>query len=173
MTGAGVRIEPLALPTPGLEALRREAASEGHQFLDRLAAEWESGANRFDRAGERLLGAFAGEALVGLGGLNLDPYAGDPRTARLRHLYVGKAWRRREVATRLVDQLLASAAGWFDLVRLRTDDPAAAAFYARRGFAPVEAHDSTHEILIGWSPPSTTGRIGRPQPKRRSSRRRP
>jgi hypothetical protein len=47
----------LSLPA-ALGALEREAVSQGFGMLTRLRKEWETGANRFDRAGEVLLGAF-------------------------------------------------------------------------------------------------------------------
>ncbi len=44
----------------GIDKLSLEARASGHPFLDRLIAEWHSGANRFDKPGECLLGLFDG-----------------------------------------------------------------------------------------------------------------
>lgn len=43
-----------ALPA-GLASLAEQARREGHGHLDRLIADWNSGAMRFDRPGEALL----------------------------------------------------------------------------------------------------------------------
>jgi GNAT superfamily N-acetyltransferase len=148
MSGTPVRIAMIALPAPGLDALCREATVEGHGFLDRLQSEWDERTNRFDRPGECLLGARAAGRLIGICGLNVDPFAGDPGVGRLRHLYVAQGWRRQAVASRLVDRLLVQAAGSFGRVRLRTDSAAAAAFYVACGFARVEERDATHAIIF-------------------------
>jgi len=46
--------------------------------------------NRFYREGEILIGTFRGDRLLGISGLNRDPYVDDRRVGRLRHLYVAK-----------------------------------------------------------------------------------
>ena len=49
---------------PGFEELRAEPRVESYRMLDRVAADWEAGAIRFDRPGERLLGATMGGRLA-------------------------------------------------------------------------------------------------------------
>lgn len=98
----------LDLP-PGIEALRIEASSAGFRFMEKLTKEWETQTNRFDKPGELLAGAFQNGQLVAIGGLNIDPYAGDITIARLRHLYVLKRIRRQGVASRLARYLLDKA----------------------------------------------------------------
>lgn len=82
------------------EALLRESCAEGFDHVRRLIAHWEDGSNRFERLGEKLFGAFHEDALIGVGGLNIDPYAGDPAIGRVRHLYVLPNHRRHGVAAR-------------------------------------------------------------------------
>jgi GNAT superfamily N-acetyltransferase len=147
MTGA-TPVWPLRELPPGIEALCAEAAGEGFRFMRRLVAEWRDGTNRFDRAGEVLLGAFDGGALVGLCGLNRDPYAAEEGIGRLRHLYVLPSLRRRGVASSLVGHLLGQAGRAFHTLRLRTDTPEAAAFYARHGFLPVRSADASHSRAL-------------------------
>lgn len=130
-----------------LAAMEREAVSEGFGLITRLRQEWESGANRFDREGEALLGAFRADRLVGIGGLNRDPYMSDPRAGRLRHLYVLKDARRAGIGRILVECILGHATGNFDAVRLWTDR--AATFYDRLGFERVDAPKATHVYVIG------------------------
>jgi GNAT superfamily N-acetyltransferase len=129
---------------PGFHDLAREARSEGYGFIDRLDQEWANGSNRFDRAGESLLGLIQGGMLVGIGGLNRDPYAGDAETGRIRHLYVRRVWRRTGLATRLMRELLARSDLIFSRVRLRTDNPQAKRLYEGLGFRPTDEPQATH-----------------------------
>lgn len=137
-----VSIRPLRLPLAEFAPLRDDASREGAAFIERLVAKWEQGANRFDRPGERLLGAFAGESLVGVGGLSRDPYRSDEGVGRLRHLYVLAACRGRGVGSMLVDRLLAGSDRHFARIRLRTRD--AGSFYLRHGFQETAEPNATH-----------------------------
>lgn len=134
-----------ALP-PDLPALQAAARAEGFAFLDRLATEWTSGANRFHRPGECLLAATNGPALAGIGGLNQDPYASNPVIGRLRHLYVLPEARRAGIATALVQALLARSP--FQIIRLRTATPDAARLYLALGFTPVDDPQATHILTL-------------------------
>jgi N-acetylglutamate synthase-like GNAT family acetyltransferase len=131
----------LSLPT-ALATLEREAVSEGFGMISRLRKEWESGVNRFDREGELLLGIFRADRLLGISGLNRDPYINDPRVGRLRHLYVIKEERRTGIGRSLVQRLLEHATSNFDSVRLWTDR--AASFYDALGFDRVDGPKVTH-----------------------------
>jgi GNAT superfamily N-acetyltransferase len=137
-------IATVHLPHAGFDLLRAEAAEEGFRFLDRLALEWESGAARFDRPGEVLLGLFAGGMLVGIGGIGRDPYASCDRVGRVRHVYVLAAFRGHGLGSALLSALLAKADGFFDDVRLRTDSRRAAGFYLRNGFVPIDDPSASH-----------------------------
>lgn len=72
----------------GLDALVRESVGEGFSGLQRLQQAWQDGRNRFERSGEALFAARAGGRLVGVCGLNVDPYLDDSSVGRVRHLYV-------------------------------------------------------------------------------------
>ena len=138
------RIERIAGDHPGLAALAEEAQSEGYGFVQRLISDWHSGANRYGRPGERLAGAFWSGELVGVCGLNRDPYTDRHDVGRLRHLYVRKSDRHRGIGAALVQQLLKGASPPFALVRLRTNTAEAAAFYEKLGFAAVGDRTATH-----------------------------
>jgi len=142
------QIQPLAELPAGIEALRARAVAEGFRFMDRLVMDWRAGTNRFDGAGEVLLGAFDGGSLVGVGGLNRDPHAEEEGVGRLRHLYVARAVRRRGIASLLVGQLLRRAEGTFRIVRLRTETQEAACFYARQGFACTKSETASHRLIL-------------------------
>ena len=144
-----IRIEPATALGPDLDPLVAEADAEGHLFMHRLRDAWASCENRFDRPGELLLTACIDGRLIGVGGLNRDPFAQDAGIGRLRHLYVAQSARRLGVGTVLVHRLLAHAASHFALIRLRTFSPDAAAFYARLGFQPTGEADATHILPLG------------------------
>jgi GNAT superfamily N-acetyltransferase len=131
-----VNIERLAdLPT-SLAVLVAESEQRGYRFVRRLADEWTSSVNRFDQPGEALFGAWAAGRLVGVCGLNIDPYATDGSIGRVRHLYVLEEFRRLGVGRRLMEAVMAAARGRFTLLRLRTEIALAAAFYEKLGFSP-------------------------------------
>ncbi|HKC09802.1 MAG TPA: GNAT family N-acetyltransferase [Methylomirabilota bacterium] len=154
MTSPGVRIERLdGLPADRLAPLIAESEAAGLRFVRRLAEEWESGVNRFDRAGEALLGARRGRRLVGVCGLNVDPYAGEARVGRVRHLYVLTAYRRHGVGRQLLDAVIAAAHGPFATLRLSTVNPEAARLYEALGFRR-HAGDArcTHVLELAAAP---------------------
>lgn len=138
----------LSLPA-GLAAMEREALSEGFGMIARLREEWESGANRFDGEGEILLATFRADTLLGIGGLNRDPYLSDPRVGRLRHFYVMKGQRRTGIGRNLVERILQHATGNFDTVRLWTDR--AGSFYERLGFDRLDGPKATHARAVIFS----------------------
>jgi GNAT superfamily N-acetyltransferase len=124
-----------------------ESEQGGLQFVRRLQDDWRSGANRFDRPGEALFAAIDEVRLLGVCGLNVDPYSPSPRVGRVRHLYVSVAHRRQRIGSRLVHEVIAAARHSFDRLRLRTNDPHAARFYEQLGFLRYEADSSaTHEL---------------------------
>ncbi|MFK0382835.1 GNAT family N-acetyltransferase [Agrobacterium sp. NPDC090273] len=141
-----IEIKPVLELPPGIEGLRAEASSAGFRFIEKLVNEWESNANRFDRPGEILAGAFQNGQLVAVGGLNIDPYVEDITVARLRHLYVLKDFHRRGVASNVARYLLDAARRSFDTVRLFTDTAEAAALYDALGFTPAKSTSATHII---------------------------
>ncbi len=140
-----VAISLLRIMPPGaFDPLAEEAEAEGWQFVRRLANEWYDGTNRFDRPGEVLIGAWAAKTLVGVCGLNVDPYSGDPSVGRVRHLFVTRSFRGHGVGRCLVQVVIAAATVHFRLLRVRTENSQAGKFYERLGFTSVEAPDFTH-----------------------------
>ena len=147
MTSAGrVQIERLTEASPGLfDALVAESERAGYGFVRRLADEWASGANRFERPGEALFAARMDGRLIGACGLDVDPYTPAPGVGRVRHLYVLTDYRRLGVGRRLVERVLEAARGRFERLRLSTQNPAAAQLYERLGFERrIGAADHTH-----------------------------
>jgi GNAT superfamily N-acetyltransferase len=150
--GAAVIIRLQDLPTDHLSGLVTESEDTGHRFLRRLLDDWESGANRFRRPGEALFAATAGDPddrIVGVCGLNIDPYLSEGRVGRVRHLYVAVDCRRRGVGHQLLSKVVEVAQGTFDLLRLWTDNSIAASFYEKMGFRACSGvPDCTHILRL-------------------------
>lgn len=133
------------LPSEALGPLVAESEQAGLSFVRRLVEEWASGRNRFDRPGETCLAALVDGRLVGVCGLNVDPYTAEPRVGRVRHLYVLSAYRKLGVGQRLVEAIIAAGRAPFDRLRLRTQNEAAARLYERMGFQrSADVADCTH-----------------------------
>jgi RimJ/RimL family protein N-acetyltransferase len=129
-----------------------ESELEGWFFVRRLAEEWSSGANRFQRPGERLYLAHSGNKVIGVCGLNIDPYATDPTIGRVRRLFVTSEHRGKRIGSRLIRSVVAAAHGKFRLLRVRTENPIAGALYERLGFQPViGATDCTHMLALQFA----------------------
>ena len=121
---------------PGFAALRIESLEQHFNMLRRLAENWQSGKNRFNAPGETLLGAFVNHQLVGVCGINSDPFSPQPRAGRIRHLYISERYRRRGIGQQLLVSVITHSSAWFDF--LNTHAPAQAwPFYERLGFRPV------------------------------------
>lgn len=141
------------LPMDELQPLRDEATAQGFEFVGRLIDEFENGRNRFDKAGEALFIVREDDALVGIGGLNIDHYAGDPTVGRVRHVYVLAAQRRRGAGRALLMAIMTAAFESFAELRLRTNTREGALFYESLGFAPATDIDSaTHLIRFAPKP---------------------
>ncbi|MEN0582060.1 GNAT family N-acetyltransferase [Phytobacter palmae] len=134
--------------SPGFAELKSQSIAEGLNMLRRLEENWLSGQNRFDRPGEKLLGAYADGLIVGVCGLNIDPFTQETGTGRLRHLYVDMRWRRNRVGSGLLSEILRDADLWFDFIN--TNAPSSAfTFYERAGFVALSGMDKvTHHLCL-------------------------
>ena len=140
-----IRCERLPdLASPDVGVLVAESEQAGLRLVRRLVDEWADGSNRFERPGEALFGAWVDGRLVGVCGLNVDPYVRDDRVGRVRHLYVLAASRRLGVGRVLVERVVETAHGRFDTLRLSTNNPAAARLYEALGFRPAGGSHCTH-----------------------------
>jgi GNAT superfamily N-acetyltransferase len=139
-----IAIRRIELPVPGMDGLRAEARAQGYDFLEALFEEWQSGENRFAAPGEALCGYFDEGLLTAVGGLNIDPFAGQPDIGRIRRVYVRSAWRNRGIGRSRVAMLVAEAQKSFRCVRLRAENANAARLYERIGFSPIDSPAATH-----------------------------
>lgn len=134
---------------PPIGALADLASSEGYNFVARTLAEWQSGQNRFDQHNECFMLAHVGDEVVGMCGLNQDPYIDDAGVGRLRHLYVHPDYRSEKLGARLVAGCMAFAATRFEVVRLRTPGPRADVFYDKLGFERSDSATASHQASPG------------------------
>jgi GNAT superfamily N-acetyltransferase len=138
-----------------LEGLVQASTNEGFGLVERLRDEWKSGANTFTLAGEALFEARQKGRLIGICGLNRDPYADDPSIGRVRRLYVAPEARRMGVGRRLVSAVLREACSHFAIVRARTTTPEGALFYQALGFHRTgSVPTATHEIRVSLDGPA-------------------
>jgi ribosomal protein S18 acetylase RimI-like enzyme len=145
-----IELRPIHQLAPDtLAPLLAASAEEGFRFVARLAEEWNSGVARYDRPGEVLLGGYVGARLVAVGGLTSDPYGGDARIGRLRHVYVLPDVRRGGIGRRLVRALEAAAVGGYHTLVLRTDTDYAARFYEALGYTRLApGGTATHGLRL-------------------------
>ena len=141
---------------PGdLDQLVQASLAEGFRFLERLCDEWRSGANCFLLPGEALFEARHQGRLIGICGLNRDPYAGETSVGRVRRLYVAPDARRIGVARRLVCAVLREARGQFATLRVRTTTRGGDLFYQTLGFHPTSSvPEATHELRLSLDEPA-------------------
>jgi len=140
------------LPGDRVRDLLADAEATGSRIVRRLVDEWADHTNRFDRPGEALFGAWAGGRLVGVCGLNIDPYAGDDRIGRVRRLYVLTGSRRLGIGRLLVSRVIERAGDRFDSLRLRTNNEHAARLYLGMGFREYRGMgEFTHVLQLARS----------------------
>jgi GNAT superfamily N-acetyltransferase len=131
-----------------VHGLRDESTRAGYEFIKRLVDDWNSRTNQFSGSGERLWGLFLGPVLIGVAGLNRDPYMEEPSVGRVRHLYILEAHRRKGYATLLMDTLLQRAQQHFAMLRLYTDNADAAMFYEKLGFQKITSFKASHQLVL-------------------------
>jgi len=106
---AAASIRTLNHMPDGINNLVAQSEEEGYQFINRLVTEWSSGVNSFNRFGEVLFGAYYTTSLVGVCGINQDPYTQMVGVGRLRHLYIDPNYRTKGVGRLLVSTCLKHA----------------------------------------------------------------
>lgn len=122
-----------------LEPLVLQSEQEGFRHIRRLVNEYQSGENTFSGQGEVLYIAHEQEQIVGVIGLNQDPFS-DQSTGRVRRLYVHPDYRHLGIGTQLVQKVTFEANKFYNILVLRADSEQASQFYLALGFKP-DSHD--------------------------------
>ena len=119
-----------------LNKLVEQSKGDGFWFVERLLTEYKSGINTFNQSGEGLFGVFNEECmLIGIGGLNNDPYSKGQAIGRLRRFYVSKEYRRTGLGSVLALKLIDEAKKYYKILVLHTDTEQGNDFYASLGFS--------------------------------------
>ncbi|MCM3782306.1 GNAT family N-acetyltransferase [Neobacillus mesonae] len=135
-----------------LMPLVEESTNEGFRHIKRLVTDYEAKVNRFDTDGEALFLASKNGDIVGVCGLNKDPYSVKEEVGRVRRLYVSPSVRRFGVGRMLMNSVMIEAADHYKILVLRTDNPDAYIFYRSLGFSvKVNSQYDTHFLRLGSS----------------------
>lgn len=136
------------LPVQELSEMLVESQMAGFRAIDRLIKDWMTEVNRFDRLGEVLLLAWQADRVVGVCGLNQDPYVNLNKIGRVRRLYVMQDSRRQGIGRMLIHQIIRAAKPSFDGLHVRTTNPVAAQFYRAIGFTTCNDKLVTHALNL-------------------------
>ncbi|WP_062270128.1 GNAT family N-acetyltransferase [Endozoicomonas arenosclerae] len=128
--------------------MTQESVQEGYRFLKRLTMDFESGVNCFNQKGESLFAAYHQNRLVGIGGINIDPYEGKTSTGRVRRLYIREDYRNKGVGRLLMSAIEDHAKDYFDQIQLFTDTPEATEFYLKLGYQVVNVGKASHKKVF-------------------------
>ncbi|RAP75264.1 GNAT family N-acetyltransferase [Paenibacillus montanisoli] len=147
--GAAISIERLDLSRTDIADLVIESESEGYRHIRRLLDDYANGRNRFAEAGEALYAAVLHNRIIGVCGLNRDPYRPGVRSGRVRRLYVRQAYRRFGAGRKLMDAVIEEAKKHYTSLLLRTTNPEADCFYRSLGFTVLRDNEhATHMLEI-------------------------
>lgn len=124
--------------------LASEARREGHLHITRLIDEWSAGDIRFERDGERLLGAYVDEVLAGIGGMTVETAISG--ALRMRRFYVRPEMRGRGIGRMLALALLDYACSFCTIVTVHAGNDGAAKFWESLGFQPNGRDGHTHRL---------------------------
>ena len=130
-----------------LKPLLEDSRNQEIVFVDLLVNEWIAKINCFNQEGEVLLIAKDDDRVVGLCGLNIDPYHRGSGLGRVRHLYVLSTKRRQGIGSQLIQQIIQQAKSHFELLNLRTNNAEADKFYLAQGFQRSYARPECTHIL--------------------------
>ncbi|MFJ7762638.1 GNAT family N-acetyltransferase [Bacillus toyonensis] len=127
--------------------LVQDSKEGGFNFLIKLINEYENKINVFNKTGEYLYGIFQGEKLIGIGGLNEDPYTENNKIGRVRRFYIAKEYRRKGLGRLLLVRILSDAKKYFNIVVLNTDTEQGDKFYTSGGFVKGKKYVGARHYL--------------------------
>lgn len=118
-----------------LAEILEESQALGYGMIERLIRNWSCGENNFGKENEAFFSYEIEGRVVGVGGVNEEPYLKIKEYGRMRHLYVLMGWRRKGVGGAIVDATIDFARTHYTLMTLMTpNDGSADAFYEAKGF---------------------------------------
>lgn len=87
------------------------------------------------------------DGLVGMGGVNNNPFCHEGQVGRLRRFYVSKKYRRKGYGAKLLNHIVQECCQNYDVIHLYTDNPKACLFYEMNGFKKVENIEKVSHTL--------------------------
>jgi GNAT superfamily N-acetyltransferase len=133
-----------------MKELLIESQREGFFFLTKLVAEYKNDQNVFIKTGERLWGVYSEQSrLIGVAGLNQDPYSQYANVGRVRRFYISAQFRRKGIGKQLLKEVINYSESYYDSLVLYTDTDEAKLFYEQNGFKCVyNQYKITHEYKL-------------------------
>ena len=133
------------LNTYDITPLLDSSVAEGYRFIQKLIDEYDNGKNRFDKKGELLLIIELDNQVIGIGGLNIEPYLNEDQVGRIRNIYIHPKHRGKKLGEQLVQILIEQSKKDFKLLRLLTENPIADHLYQKIGFNKITGlYKATH-----------------------------
>jgi ribosomal protein S18 acetylase RimI-like enzyme len=141
-------IDIIDLKEHDITPIRDAAGKEGYNIINRLITEYDSGKNKFDGKGEKLIGFIMDEMIVALCGLNIEPT--NIRYGRIRRLYVLPAYRNQNqgIGTELVNHLITYAKHYFEGIVVHIGKLPISHFYESIGFNSMINPSYTHFLML-------------------------
>jgi GNAT superfamily N-acetyltransferase len=131
-----------------LSELLTESMEEGFRHVSRLINEYTNGINMFNNENEALFECRINNRVIGICGLNQNPYVGEG-IGRVRRLYILKEFRRHGVGRKIIEAVITKAKKHFQKLELKTDNPSASKFYKTLGFEEVtDDEEVTHCFVL-------------------------
>jgi len=131
------------IPLADLAPLIEESEAAGFRFLTGQWNDGTSGRNRFDQVGGTLFVAEVDGKVVGVCGINKNPYDAASQSGRVHRLYFAETRRRTGVGRALVLRVIQAAIGHFSDLTVRTDNPDADVLCRILGFER-SSNQTTH-----------------------------
>jgi predicted acetyltransferase len=131
----------------GFAELVADAKADGHDHLNRLAAEFAQSPAIF----HAIFACHLDGRLAGMGAITDEPALTSQPTWRMRRLYVHRKFRRRNVARTIANALLQEAVWNVFTVTVHAGNDGAAGFWEAIGFHPVADRAWSHETTTSSS----------------------
>jgi GNAT superfamily N-acetyltransferase len=139
-------IDIVDLKEQDIKHIEDMAKKEGYNLINRLVTDYDSGENKFDREGEKLIGFVMDDMIVALCGLNIEPT--NIQYGRIRRLYVLPAYRNQGIGTELVNHLIEYARHYYKGVVVNIGNLPVNHFYESIGFNSANNPSFTHLLLL-------------------------
>lgn len=129
----------------GFDRLRDEARSDGWTHMDRLEAAWTAG--ELLDCEQAVFAALVCGELAGICALTTEPSGALPNAYRMRHFYVGEAFRGQGVGRALAGALIQQGLSLSNDLTVNAVRPGSRAFWEAMGFVADERNGWSHRYL--------------------------